>query len=83
MSINSLNRLNNFHLIKSNDITLAGNPAHICFFTHVQPVGTIAVIEVWMIKDNKTYSIIFSALPDQLHNYISTLQKMIDSFKLQ
>ncbi|MFZ0512185.1 MAG: hypothetical protein WAM14_11310 [Candidatus Nitrosopolaris sp.] len=41
------------------------------------------VIEVWMIKDNKTYSIIFSALPDQLHNYISTLQKMIDSFKLQ
>ncbi len=82
--INSLNRLNNFHLITSNDITLAGNPAHIFFFTHVQPLaGTIGVIEVWMIKDNKTYSIIFSALPDQLHNYISTLQKMIDSFKIQ
>jgi hypothetical protein len=82
--INSLNRLNNFHLISSNDVTLAGNPAHLFFFTHVQSiVGIIAVIEVWMIKHNKTYSIIFSALPDQLHNYISTLQKMIDSFKLQ
>lgn len=82
--INSLNRLNNFHLIANNDITLAGNPAHLFFFTHVQRlVGIIAVIEVWMIKDNKTYSIIFSVLPDQLHNYISTLQKMINSFRLQ
>ena len=82
--INSLNRLNNFHLIVSNDTALAGNPAHIYFYTHVlSPVGKISVIEVWMLKDNKTYSIIFSALPDQLPNYISTLKRMVDSFKLQ
>ena len=82
--INSLNRLNNFHLIVSNDTALAGNPAHIYFYTHVlPPVGKISVIEVWMLKDNKTYSIIFSALPDQLPNYISTLKRMVDSFKLQ
>jgi PsbP-like protein len=74
------NHVKNFNLLESNTTTLAGNQAHRLLYTYTSNSKTIKAIEVFTIKDGNRYRVAYYADPAKYNT--STIQKMIDSFKL-
>ena len=76
-----------FDIIDSNATTLAGNPAYKVTLDHrngVQQGNNIdyKLIQIWTIKGDKIYRIIFQADAETYSKTLPTAQKMIDSFEI-
>lgn len=74
----------NYTLIESGNTTLAGNPAYKAVYTLNYAGISAKIMEIWTIKDDKTYTITFTTTnPENYDRYLNTAQKMIDSFKIK
>src|SRR5919108_5183727 len=73
---------NNFSLIDSNATTLGTSPAHKIVYTARLPSSGIELefMQIFTIKDNKSFVITFGSLPTIFSTYSPTIQKMVDSF---
>jgi len=78
------NPLENFTINEeSNSSALAGNnTAHKVVYTVKSGQIPLKKMELWTIKNNKVYDITYSALPSTYSDHLSTIQKMIDSFRI-
>lgn len=70
-------------LLRNIITTLGGQPANKIVYTWDLFGNTIEQISVSTVYNNKRYSLVFSATPSQMPNYVSIAQKMFDSFKLK
>jgi hypothetical protein len=72
----------NFTLIDSNATTLAGSPAHKIVYTATLPSSglNLKFMQIFAIKDSKSYVITFGTFPTIFSRYLPTIQKMVDSF---
>jgi eukaryotic-like serine/threonine-protein kinase len=69
-----------FHLLASNDTTLAGGPAHKITYTFANGVKTMAV---YTIKENKAFILEYITGSEATYpSYLPIAQKMIDSFQI-
>jgi serine/threonine-protein kinase len=71
-------------IIESNPTTLAGNPAHKIVF--LPPTDNVPfkfeTMLVWTVKSDKVYIMSYNAEAARYPTYLSTIQKMIDSFEI-
>jgi len=81
-SINLLSQsFKNFNLIDSNATTLGDSPAQKIVYTAIPASGIeLKFMQIFTIKDSKSYVITFGTLPIDFSRYLLTVQKMIDSF---
>jgi serine/threonine-protein kinase len=71
-----------FTLYQLNSTTLAGNPAQQLVFSTIDDKQHEAKsMQVFMIKDNKSYHITYIAKPESYSEFLPIAQKMIDSFE--
>lgn len=72
----------NFSLVDSNATTLGGFPAHKIEYTAtLPPTGlNLRFMQIFAIKDSKSYVITVGTLPRNFSSYLPTIQKMVDSF---
>jgi serine/threonine-protein kinase len=75
--------LPSFELIESTSATLSDNPAHKVVYTYSDAeIGITKTMEILTIKDDKLYFISYTADATKYSSYLPTIQKMIDSFKI-
>jgi eukaryotic-like serine/threonine-protein kinase len=75
--------LPSFELIESTSATLSDNPARRVVYTYSDAeIGITRTMEILTIKDDKLYFISYTADATKYSNYLPTIQKMIDSFKI-
>lgn len=75
--------LPSFELIESTSATLSDNPARKVVYTYSDAeIGKTRTMEIFTIKDDKLYFISYTADATKYSNYLPTVQKMTDSFKI-
>jgi hypothetical protein len=82
-SIDALRQsFSNFSLIGSNATTLGDSPAQKIVYTATLPLSGVELkfMQIFTIKDSKSFVITFGTLPTIFSTYLPTVQKMIDSF---
>ena len=65
-------------ILDSNSTTLADLPAHEIIFTDL----VLKKMQVWTLKDDKVYTITYSAEEEDFQNELQTARRMIESFKI-
>ena len=71
-----------FTLYQSHSTTLAGNPAQQLVFSTIDDKQREAKsMQVFTIKDNKSYHITYIAKPERYSEFLPIAQKMINSFE--
>ena len=64
-------------------VPLSDNPAHKVVYTYSDAeIGITKTMEIMTIKDDKLYFISYTADSTKYSNYLPTIQKMTDSFKI-
>ncbi|MDP9289365.1 MAG: hypothetical protein M3P08_14380 [Thermoproteota archaeon] len=72
-----------FFIIELKPITFQGDPAYVLSYTHTHPVGgKIVAMDIGIKHNSKAYVISYSAEQPEYHTYISTIEKMIQSFHI-
>jgi serine/threonine-protein kinase len=80
---NLRNSLTDFELIESVATTIAYSPAHKIVFTNREDDhDRHKTIQVLTIKEDKSYLITYAAEAAKYDHYLSTIQNMIDSFRI-
>ncbi len=82
-TINQVKQLiQNATIIESTDTTLAGVPAYKIVYSGKMREYTLKWIQIWTVKNNKMYSITYTAEINSYSYYLDVIQKMIDSFEI-
>jgi PsbP-like protein len=72
-----------FFIIDLKPTTFQGKPAYVLSYSYTNPAaGKIVAMDVGIKDGNHAYIISYSTEQSEYHNYISTVQKMIDSFRM-
>lgn len=70
------------NLIESKPIILSKNPAHKIICTAQQAEFRLKILQVWTIKDNRTYMLTFTAEEGKYPKFDKTVEKMLKTFKI-
>lgn len=72
------------NVLESTSTTIAGKPAHKIVFSAIdnEEVERKAM-QVWTVIGNKAVLITYKAEPDKFSNYLPTIERMIESFKVK
>jgi serine/threonine-protein kinase len=78
----------NIKVDESSASTLAGKPAQRITFSPPNPQNpniplNFKVMQIWTVIDNKVYLLSFNADTSRFSNHMPTVQKMLDSLKIQ
>jgi serine/threonine-protein kinase len=68
-------------VLDSSAATLGGSPGHKAVFTGKQGTYGIQSMEVWTVKGDKAYLMLFVAAASRYPALLATAQEMIDSFE--
>jgi hypothetical protein len=77
-------------LIQSQGTSLAGLPAHMVIvqflsvenFLDLWEMAKLMALEVWTVKDDKSYSILYITPVEKFEQYLPIVQQMINSFQI-
>lgn len=72
----------NCNIIDSGDTTLANNLAYKLIRTTETSQHKLTSMSIWTIKDNKLYSLMYTAESAEYSKYLDTVNEMIDSFEI-
>jgi serine/threonine-protein kinase len=71
-----------FNLSETTAATLDNNPAHKIVYTTKQNQINLRAMQVWTLKDNKTYILTYGATPINYDKYQTIVQEMFSSFEI-
>jgi len=71
-----------FNISETTAATLSNNPAHKIVYTAKQNQLNLRAMQVWTIKDNKTYILTYGATPVNYDKYQTIVQNMFSSFEI-
>ncbi len=74
--------MNDFHLIRKGDTTLAGHPAYEVVYTASQGQIDAKYHQVWTVVDDRAYIITATGTVQQYDNYSAVFDDMIASFEI-
>jgi hypothetical protein len=69
-------------ILESNATILAGQPAHRIVFKEDLQNQPFKKIQVWTVKDNKSYLITFSTQEPRYDDYLPSIERMTNSLKI-
>jgi hypothetical protein len=73
----------NFTVYESNATTLAGSQAYKVVYDLIDnEQNELKVMQIWTLKNGSIFDFTFSSLPQDYSNYLTTVQKMIDSLEI-
>ncbi len=78
----SWNTIPGVNIIESDTITLAGNPAYRTVSTWRDEIQQLKNQIIVMVNNGKSYMLTYGANEEDYESYLSTIQKMINSFEL-
>ncbi|HEY9386263.1 MAG TPA: hypothetical protein VIP70_04440 [Nitrososphaeraceae archaeon] len=78
MSLQS-NSTEGYHLLDSSTTMLAGLRAYRSIFTNIEG---LKIMQLWTIKEDKVYTITYTAEEENFENDLQTAQRMVDSFQI-
>ena len=83
-TINSLEESADIDIANSSSTTLAGIPAYTVKYFFSKPVIPVdlLVMQIWTVKNDKLYSIVFTAQSDKFDDYEPIIQRMINSLEI-
>ena len=83
-TIYSLEESPDINIVNSSFTTLVGIPAYTVkfFFSKAVVPVELLVTQIWTVKDNKLYSIVFTAQSDKFDDYEPIIQRMINSLEI-
>ena len=83
-TIYSLEESPDIDIVNSSSTTLAGIPAYTVKYFFSKPIvpEDLLVTQIWTVKDDKLYSIVFTAQPDKFDDYEPVIQRMINSLEI-
>jgi hypothetical protein len=83
-TIYSLEESPDINIVNSSSTTLVGIPAYTVkyFFSKAVVPVELLVTQIWTVKDNKLYSIVFTAQSDKFDDYEPIIQRMINSLEI-
>ena len=83
-TIYSLEESSDINIANSCSTTLAGIPAYTVTYFFSKPVIPVdlLVTQIWTVKDNKLYYIVFTAQSDKFDDYEPIIQRMINSLEI-
>jgi serine/threonine-protein kinase len=74
---------NDFYILNLKPISFQGKPAYLLLYTYANSAaGRIITMDIGIKDGNKAYLISYSAEQQEYHSYLSTIEKMIESFRL-
>ena len=84
LGLRQLELLQDFKLLNSSSITLAGLPAHKVVYTFTDESQTpVQNLHVWTIKDGIVYTVTYSGAPEEFDSSLPVLQSILDTFRLE
>lgn len=72
----------NVGILSSNDATLDNNQAHKLVLTYIINQQNLKSLQMWTLKDNKSYVLTYVAEVGEYDTFLETAQEMINSFKI-
>lgn len=72
-----------FRLIESGVISISENPAYKTVYTYRTGNDLYKALEIKTTTEGKLYSIIFTARLDEYYNYLTTMNRVLDSIDIQ
>lgn len=74
--------ITDFNLVSSNSINLANGPARQIVYTGKREGVNVKCMLVSTLKDNRMYVIVYTAETGKYPNFLSTVQQMLNSFRI-
>ena len=72
----------NVNILSSTDATLDNNQAHKLVLTYSINQQNLKSLQIWTLKDNKSYVLTYVAEVGEYDTFLETAQEMINSFKI-
>ena len=74
--------LQDFKLLNSSSIMLAGLPAHMIVYSFIDESETpLQNLHAWTVKDGMVYKITYIAIPEEFHSSLPVLQTVLNTFR--
>ncbi len=72
----------NMNILSSSDTTLNNNQAHKLVLTYSVNQQNLKSLQIWTLKDNKSYVVTYVAEVGEYNTFLETAQEMINSFEI-
>lgn len=83
-ALNQVESLQDFELLNSSSVTLAGLPGHMIMYSFTDESETpLQNLQVWTIKDGIAYVITYGGIPEEFDNSLPVVRNMMNSFSLE
>jgi hypothetical protein len=83
-SLGQVKSLQDFKLLNSSSITLAGLPARMIVYSFIDESETpMQNLHAWTVKDGTAYIITYSGTPEEFESSLPALQGVLDTFRLK
>lgn len=83
-ALNQVESLQDFELLNSSSVILAGLPGHMIMYSFTDESQTpLQNLQAWTIKDGIAYVITYGGIPEEFDNSLPVVQNMMDSFSLE
>lgn len=83
-ALNQVESLQDFELLNSSPINLAGLPSHMIAYSFTDESQTpLQNLQVWTVKDGMAYVITYGGIPEEFDSSLPVMRKMMDSFSLE
>ena len=82
-ALNQVESLQDFELLNSSSVILAGLPGHMIMYSFTDESQTpLQNLQAWTIKDGTAYVITYGGIPEEFNNSLPVVRNMMDSFSL-
>jgi hypothetical protein len=83
-SLGQIKSFQDFKLLNSSSITLAGLPAHMIVYSFIDESETpLQNLQAWTVKDGTAYVITYTGTPEEFESSLPALQSVLDTFRLK
>jgi hypothetical protein len=72
-----------FGIEQQNATTLSGNQAYRVVYNDKIGENDVKVMQTWTVKGNNAYDIVYTALPMKYEEYLSKIERLIDTFEIE
>jgi hypothetical protein len=83
-SLGQVKSFQDFKLLNSSSITLAGLPARMIVYSFIDESETpLQNLQAWTVKDGTAYIITYTGTPEEFESSLAALQSVLDTFRLK
>ena len=82
-AIDQVQSFDNFQLLNSSSTTIGGLPGHMIVYAFTDGQTPLQNLQAWTVKDGIAYIITYGGVPEEFVSSLSSIQGVLDSFRLE